>query len=196
MTSSTALSLRISSKDRMLIDRAAEATHKSRTEFLLDSARAAATDALLDRNLFVLGREDFRTFEKALKAAEHALHLAPNCSLVLWHYAGALTMNVREFEALEVYEKMRTMDMDEAAYGEHGEGMRWAMQLMNDVHFAMGSLYHWLSEDEKAKISFGKYLHNRQHGVRSIYKIAEVKKYLADMEREPATKPYSANRKK
>ena len=69
MTVSTALSLRVSTKDRMLIDRAAEATHKSRTEFLLDSARAAATDALLDRNLFVLGREEFRKFEKALKAA-------------------------------------------------------------------------------------------------------------------------------
>lgn len=69
MTVSTALSLRISTKDRMLIDRAAEATHKSRTEFLLDSARAAAMDALLDRNLFVLGREEFRKFEKALKAA-------------------------------------------------------------------------------------------------------------------------------
>ena len=69
MTASTALSLRISTKDRMLIDRAAEATHKSRTEFLLDSARAAAIDALLDRNLFVLGREDFKAFEKALKSA-------------------------------------------------------------------------------------------------------------------------------
>lgn len=69
MTASTALSLRISTKDRMLIDRAAEVTHKSRTEFLLDSARAAATDALLDRNLFVLTHEEFRKFEKALKAA-------------------------------------------------------------------------------------------------------------------------------
>lgn len=69
MTASSALSLRISAKDRMLIDRAAEATHKTRTEFLLDSARAAASDALLDRNLFVLGPAEFKKFEKALKAA-------------------------------------------------------------------------------------------------------------------------------
>ena len=69
MASSTALSLRISTKDRMLIDRAAEVTHKSRTEFLLDSARAAATDALLDRNLFILEPGEFKKFEKALKAA-------------------------------------------------------------------------------------------------------------------------------
>ena len=69
MTSSSALSLRISLEDRRLIDRAAEAMHKTRTEFLLDSARAAATDALLDRNLFVLGTAEFKKFEKALNAA-------------------------------------------------------------------------------------------------------------------------------
>ena len=76
MTVSIALSLRMSSKDRMLIDRAAEATHKSRTEFLLDSARAAATDALLDRNLFVLEHEELRKFEKALKAAPRTSDIA------------------------------------------------------------------------------------------------------------------------
>ena len=69
MTASSALSLRISAKDRMLIDRAAEATHKTRAEFLLDSARAAAADALVDRSLFVLGSAEFKKFEKALKAA-------------------------------------------------------------------------------------------------------------------------------
>ena len=69
MTASSALSLRISAKDRMLIDRAAEATHKTRTEFLLDSARAAAADALLDRNLFVLTAAEFKKFEMVLNAA-------------------------------------------------------------------------------------------------------------------------------
>jgi uncharacterized protein (DUF1778 family) len=71
MASSSALSLRISEKDRMLIDRAAEATHKTRTEFMLDSARAAAMDALLDNRLFVLDAKDFKKFEKALANAPH-----------------------------------------------------------------------------------------------------------------------------
>ena len=69
MTASSGLSLRISAKDLMLIDRAAEATHKTPTEFLLDSARAAAADVLLDRNLFVSGSVEFKKLEKALKAA-------------------------------------------------------------------------------------------------------------------------------
>jgi uncharacterized protein (DUF1778 family) len=65
----TALSLRISDRDRKLIDRAAEMTNKSRTQFMLDSARAAATDALLDQRLFLLEPAEFRKFEKALASA-------------------------------------------------------------------------------------------------------------------------------
>jgi uncharacterized protein (DUF1778 family) len=72
MTSSSALSLRISERDRLLIDRAAEATHKTRTQFMVDSARAAATDALLDQRLFVLNAKEFKAFEKALEKAPYA----------------------------------------------------------------------------------------------------------------------------
>lgn len=67
-----ALSLRISDKDRKLIDKAAEALSKTRTEFMLDSARAAAADALLDRRLFVLEPAEFRKFERALEKAPAA----------------------------------------------------------------------------------------------------------------------------
>ena len=102
----------------------------------------------------------------------------------------------KEKEALATYRKILRMDLDEVATGEHGEGMKWAVRLLNDVHYSMGRLNHWLSVDAKAKVSFGKYLHNRQHGMESNYKIAEVKQYLADMELEPATKPYAANGKK
>jgi uncharacterized protein (DUF1778 family) len=70
-----ALSLRIKPDDRKLIDRAAEVLNKSRTEFMLDSARAAATDALLDRRLFVLDAAEFRKFKRALGAAPKAADL-------------------------------------------------------------------------------------------------------------------------
>ena len=75
MTASSALSLRIGAEDRKLIDRAAEALNKTRTEFMLESARAAATDALLDRRLFVLDRAEFRSFEKALAKAPKSADL-------------------------------------------------------------------------------------------------------------------------
>jgi uncharacterized protein (DUF1778 family) len=69
MSASVSLSLRISPTDRNLIDRAASAANKSRSEFLLESARAAATDVLLDQRLFMLTPSDLKTFEKALKNA-------------------------------------------------------------------------------------------------------------------------------
>ena len=72
MAATSALSLRIGARDRQLIDRAAETLNKSRTEFMLDSARAAAADALLDRRLFVLGPREFKAFEKALATAPSA----------------------------------------------------------------------------------------------------------------------------
>ncbi len=76
MSSDSALSLRISTRDRDLIDRGAEATGKSRTEFMLDASRTAATDALLDRRLFLLEPMEFAAFERALAKAPLASELA------------------------------------------------------------------------------------------------------------------------
>lgn len=45
------LNLRIASEARRLIDRAAKARGQNRTDFILDAARRAAEDALLDRAL-------------------------------------------------------------------------------------------------------------------------------------------------
>ena len=47
------LNIRIKPDDRGLIDRAAQATGKSRTDFILEATRRAAEEALLDRTLFI-----------------------------------------------------------------------------------------------------------------------------------------------
>ena len=62
------LNLRIKSDVRGLIDRAAELTGKSRTDFVLDAARRAAEEALLDQTFFVLGREAYDDFLAMLDA--------------------------------------------------------------------------------------------------------------------------------
>lgn len=69
MPASQAISLRVSDRDRDLIDKAAGVLNKSRTELLLDSTRAAAADALLDRRLFILEPAAFRAFKAALAKA-------------------------------------------------------------------------------------------------------------------------------
>lgn len=54
------INLRVSSEDRRLIDRAATATGKNRSEFMLTAARFAAEEALLDKVLF---RVDAKTYD-------------------------------------------------------------------------------------------------------------------------------------
>jgi uncharacterized protein (DUF1778 family) len=65
---SQTISLRVPRQRRELIDRAARATGKTRTEFILDSATREAEDALLNRRLFQLDPAQYVAFEKALDA--------------------------------------------------------------------------------------------------------------------------------
>ena len=62
------VNLRVSADDRDLITRAAEALGKNRSEFMMDAARQAARDALLDRTLFRLDSDRFDTFVALLDA--------------------------------------------------------------------------------------------------------------------------------
>src|SRR3954471_3971044 len=65
------LNIRIRPEDRALIDRASQLTGKTRTDFVLDAARRAAEDALLDRTLFLSPPEAFEAFRKRLDEPPH-----------------------------------------------------------------------------------------------------------------------------
>lgn len=60
------LNLRIKPEVRDLIDRAAKVRCKNRTDFILDSARIAAEDALLDQTLITAGLAAFELFQARL----------------------------------------------------------------------------------------------------------------------------------
>ncbi|MCH8182994.1 MAG: DUF1778 domain-containing protein [Proteobacteria bacterium] len=62
------ISLRASPEQKALIDRAAAVLGKSRTEFMLESARDAAENALLDRRLFLLDEARYKEFADVLDA--------------------------------------------------------------------------------------------------------------------------------
>ena len=62
------LNLRIQPELRSLIDQAALVAGKNRTEFVLEAARRAAEEALLDRTLFVVGPAAFEEFLARLDA--------------------------------------------------------------------------------------------------------------------------------
>jgi uncharacterized protein (DUF1778 family) len=63
-----ALNLRIKPEVRELIDRAADLAGKNRTDFVLDAARRAAEDALLDRIVFMVSPGAYRRFLARLDA--------------------------------------------------------------------------------------------------------------------------------
>ena len=62
------LNIRIQSEVRGLIDRAAELAGKTRTDFVLDAARRAAEETLLDRTLFTVSPQAYRQFLERLDA--------------------------------------------------------------------------------------------------------------------------------
>ena len=62
------LNLRIKPELRGLIDRAAELTGKNRTDFVLEAARRAAEDALLDRTVFTVSPKAYAEFLARLDA--------------------------------------------------------------------------------------------------------------------------------
>lgn len=60
------INLRIGARTRRLIDEAAAVLGKTRTEFMIDSARSLAIDVLLDQRLFVLESGKYDAFVHAL----------------------------------------------------------------------------------------------------------------------------------
>lgn len=61
------INLRIDAGVRQLIDEAATVLGKSRTEFMVESARREAIDVLLDQRLFALDPARFDAFADALE---------------------------------------------------------------------------------------------------------------------------------
>ncbi len=62
------LNLRIPAAERSLIDRAAQSSGKTRTDFILEAARRAAEETLLDQAVLSVGPEAFAAFLARLDA--------------------------------------------------------------------------------------------------------------------------------
>lgn len=64
----TVMNIRLTSEMRDIIDSAAQATGKTRSEFVLDIVRKCAIDVLLDQRLFSLDPKNFDAFLATLDA--------------------------------------------------------------------------------------------------------------------------------
>ncbi len=65
---SVVINVRAQTDDRDLLDRAAEAMHTTRTDFLLEAGREKARRVLLDQTLFSLDPDRFDQFQQMLDA--------------------------------------------------------------------------------------------------------------------------------
>jgi uncharacterized protein (DUF1778 family) len=66
------INIRVTSETLGIIDRAAHLFGKTRTDFILDTVRKAAEDAILDQTVFVMGSEEWDNFCAALDAPPSA----------------------------------------------------------------------------------------------------------------------------
>ena len=74
VTASARLSwnLRVTPEDQALIDRAVSASGLTRTDFVLQAARLAAQELLIEQTWLSVGAEPFERFAAALDAPPHA----------------------------------------------------------------------------------------------------------------------------
>jgi tetratricopeptide (TPR) repeat protein len=115
-------------------------------------------------------------YQRALQLSEQAFALAPECPLVLWDYAGTLTMLDRPQEALILYQRIIERGIDSIANGPCGEGRARARGLYADSLYRMSHCYNVLGDKAKAIEMLALHLQKRGPGCHSIYSLRSVRR--------------------
>lgn len=95
---------------------------------------------------------------RALQATTRALALAPKCAAALSEHADNLAAAGRTKEAIRIYRSLIRRGASCIAYGECGEGLRWAKSLINDCRFGLAEIYNGCGDRRRAKYYLKKYL--------------------------------------
>ncbi|MFZ0274335.1 MAG: hypothetical protein WB524_07880 [Acidobacteriaceae bacterium] len=115
-------------------------------------------------------------YRRALDLDLKALQIAPYCPLAIWGYAGTLEMLGRTREARILFQWLVSWGEAKLAYGECGEGIRWARSLIADCYYRIGLIWEEKGQKKRALRSYAEHLACRERGARSIYPIREVKR--------------------
>ena len=117
-----------------------------------------------------------RKYQRAFDYAVRALRIAPRCPLALWDCAGALDMLGHADEAIGIWKRLLDEGIEEIAFGECGEGIRWAESLLNDCRYRLGATYADLGERDEAVRWYEVHLEHRRPGLPSRYKLQDVRR--------------------
>ncbi len=120
-------------------------------------------------------------YETALKLSTQAIRLAPDCPLVINDHALHLYMHERDDEAIELWSKLLEKGVRGVAYGECGEGVKFAKSLLNDVRARMALSYLAINNKKQALQYFNQHLENRQRGLFSNFTKREIIKKINEI---------------
>jgi len=123
-----------------------------------------------------------KQYRKSLQYVIQALQIAPYCPLAVWDYAGTLDMLRRRKKALQVFQWLVSWGENRIAYGECGEGIRFARSLIVDCYYRIARIYEERRERVKAIMAYRQYLVRRKRGARSIYPLSEAKHRYAALQ--------------
>jgi len=115
-------------------------------------------------------------FEKSLIYAEQAMQIESDDVLVIYNYGCALSGVYQENKAIEQWNKILEKDIKEIAYGNYGEGLKWAKSIVNDSLYRKALSLIELGCKNEALELINKHLKNRKRGIYSDFSRQQVMK--------------------
>lgn len=126
--------------------------------------------------------ESIAQYQLAFQYAERAIIMEPDDDLNIYTYACALYYVGLLDKSYEYYNKIIDKDINDIAYGEHGEGLRYAKALINDSIYMAGVICQKQHKYEEAKGFFLRHLEDRKPFQYSDFTKAQVMKHLSELE--------------
>ena len=123
-------------------------------------------------------------FKLAYKYAERAMKIEPDDDLNIYTYACALYYVGQLDKSLEYFTKIINKDIQVIAYGEHGEGVRYAKQLINDSVYMAGVVCQDMHRYNEAKDYFMRYLESKKPFQNSDFTKKQAMNHLSELKKK------------
>jgi tetratricopeptide (TPR) repeat protein len=135
-----------------------------------------------------------RRYRLAMRYAERAIEIMPTCPLVFWHCAGVSEMLGMEDAAIILYQALLREGMRGLALNYCYEGPGKTRTLLNDCRYRLARCYKDLGRRQEARRYYRLYLRHRRQHVKSIYRVADVRRELTELEAQ--LRPASSTRRR
>jgi tetratricopeptide (TPR) repeat protein len=117
---------------------------------------------------------NLKLYKESLSYAEKAMGIEPNDVLVIYDYGCALSALDKNNEAIKQWDRIIEMDINKIAYGDFGEGLKWAKSIINDSRYRKAICSLGIGDKAEAVKLIEIHLKNRQRGVYSDFSRKQV----------------------